>query len=139
MASAGAATVSGDAMRWHRVEVLVNGPVAAEADNSPNPFLDYRLDCTFTAPSGAVTVVPGFFDTDGAGGSQGSQWKCRYAPAEVGLYSYRVSFRAGNDAAISSSAAAGVATGPNGESGTFEVLESDKAGEDFRAPGRGFA
>ncbi len=125
-------------MRWHRVEVVLTGPGASEADNSPNPFLDYRLDCTFTAPSGAVTVVPGFFDSDGAGGSQGSQWKCRFAPAEVGLYSYRVSFRGGNDAAISSSATAGVATGPNGESGTFEVFESDKAGDDFRAPGRGF-
>lgn len=54
------AEVSGRAAKWHPIQVDVIGPQASELDISPNPFLDYLLSVEFKAPSGAITVVPGF-------------------------------------------------------------------------------
>jgi hypothetical protein len=132
-----AAEVSGAPMRWHRVELRFQGPSAGETGSSPNPFLDYRLQCRFTGPSGQVYDVPGFFDTNGAGASSGNLWKCRFAPDQTGSWSYVASFRSGTQIAVSLSATAGAAVSFNGDSGTFSVAESDKAGADFRAPARG--
>jgi hypothetical protein len=57
------------------------GPNASETTASPNnPFLDYRLNVTFTGPSGQKYVVPGFFDGDGNGGGTGNVWRARFAP-----------------------------------------------------------
>lgn len=134
---AGAAEVSGASMRWHRVELRFQGPSAAETGSSPNPFLDYRLQCRFTGPAGQVYDVPGFFDTNGAGASSGNIWKCRFAPDQAGSWSYVASFRSGTQVAVSLSATAGAAVSFNGDSGTFSVAESDKTGTDFRAPARG--
>jgi PKD repeat protein len=131
------ATVSGTLQQWHRVEVDFTGPGHAETDSNPNPFLDYRLQCTFTGPSGQVYDVPGFFDTNGSGGSSGNVWTCRFAPDEAGAWQYSASFRQGTAVAVSLQANAGSPTSFNGDSGSFTVAASSRAAPDFRAPGRG--
>jgi hypothetical protein len=136
-APATAAEVAGTRMRWHRVELRFQGPPASETGSSPNPFLDYRLQCRFTGPSGRIYDVPGFFDTNGAGATSGNIWKCRFAPDQAGNWSYVASFRSGTQVAVSLSATAGTPASFNGDSGTFSVTESDKSGADFRAPARG--
>ena len=41
-----------EARKWEPCEIAFAGPYSNEATASPNPFLDYRLQVTFTAPSG---------------------------------------------------------------------------------------
>jgi PKD repeat protein len=136
-APAEATEVFGELKRWHAVELQFAGPEHAETDSSPNPFLDYRLQCRFTGPSGQLFDVPGFFDADGAGGDAGDLWVCRFSPNEVGTWRYRVSFREGSQVAVSLDAAAGNAVAFDGELGAFEVSASDKTGLDFRRGDRG--
>ena len=64
-------TINGDRVKWHPITISFAGPLANETDDSPNPFLDYRLQVTFTGPSGQNYLVPGFFDGDGNGGGGG--------------------------------------------------------------------
>jgi len=134
---AGAATVSGTLRQWHRIEVAFDGPLHAESDDGPNPFTDYRLQCTCTGPSGQVYEVPGFFDADGLGGASGSTWKCRLAPDESGTWTVVASFRTGAGIATSLDPSAGVATGFDGDATGFFVAASDKASPDFRASSNG--
>ena len=64
----GEAEIVGELRRWHALTFIFTGPSHAETDSGPNPFLDYRFTMTFTAPSGASLVAPGFFAGDGSGG-----------------------------------------------------------------------
>ena len=132
---ASGATVSGELKQWHRVEVDFQGPQHYESDQNPNPFLDYRLTCRFTSPSGTRYDVPGFFNTDGNGGSSGRKWTCRIAPDETGNWSYSADFVQGDKVAIEFSG--GNHTSFDGESGNFSVSASDKSGRDFRSPEKG--
>mgnify|MGYP001816043750 CR=1 FL=1 len=132
-----AATVTGTQETWHRIEVRFAGPFHDETDSSPNPFLDYRLRCRFTGPSGQTYQIPGFFHGDGNGGSSGNVWTCRFAPDQAGSWSYQASFRSGSNVATQSGANAGAATDFDGESGSFGVGTSGRGGRDFRAENRG--
>ena len=58
----GEANPDGSFMRWHRIEVVFEGP---RADESAATFRNHRLDVTFTSPSGKEYKVPGFFDATG--------------------------------------------------------------------------
>jgi hypothetical protein len=78
--------LTGDLKTWHTVTVSFIGPTAIETDNSPNPFLDYRLQVTFTGPSGQAYNVPGFFDGDGRGNGSGNIWRVRFTPDEAGQW-----------------------------------------------------
>lgn len=127
----------GELKQWHRVEVRFSGPLHAELDDSPNPFLDYRLQCSFTGPSGRSYEIPGFFDSDAGGAQAGSIWGCRFSPDELGAWQYTASFRQGPEVAVSLDPNAGVPVAFDGESGTFVVGVSDKTAPDFRAPDRG--
>ncbi|MEM9478544.1 MAG: DUF5060 domain-containing protein [Verrucomicrobiota bacterium] len=132
-------TVGGELKRWHRVSVTFDGPSANESDTSPNPSLDYRLDVTFTGPSGKAFVVPGFFAADGdagvSGATAGNKWRAYFAPDETGTWSYLASFRTGTNVAVGDTV--GTPTSFDGTAGIFVVEESDKTGDDFRAPERG--
>jgi len=132
-----AAQVSGTLQRWHRVDLAFQGPTSNETSNSPNPFLDFRLQCRFNGPGGQIFDVPGFYDGNGSGGATGSVWKCRFAPDQVGHWTYTAAFRSGSQIAVSTVPSDGTATAFNGDSGGFDVSESDKSGADFRAPQRG--
>jgi Domain of unknown function (DUF5060) len=117
---------------------VFTGPVATETDANINPFMDYRLDVTFTHPlSGKRYDVPGYFAADGnaaeTSASSGNQWHCHFAPDETGLWNYDVAFVTGNDVAVNGG---GVPTSFNGAKGSFAIAASNKTGRDHRGKGR---
>lgn len=132
------AAVTGELMRWHRITLDFTGPAASETDAAPNPFLDYRLQVTFTASSGKSYDVPGFFAGDGNGGGTGNVWRAHFSPSEVGEWSYTASFRSGDNVAVSLDANAGTATNFDGATGAFTIAESNKSGPDFRSAEKGW-
>ncbi|MEQ1840807.1 MAG: Ig-like domain-containing protein, partial [Verrucomicrobiales bacterium] len=130
-------TVSGELKQWHRLTFTFNGPDTSETA-TPNPFLDYRLDVTFTGPSGQRFVVPGFYAADGnaanTSSGSGNKWRAHFAPDAVGGWSYVAAFRTGSSVAVDDTVS-GTATSFNGASGAFNVAASDKTGRDFRGKG----
>jgi len=120
-----AATVGGSLVKWHPMTIDVVGPAANETDRNDNPFLDIRLNVTLTAPSGAEVQVPGFFAGDGNGNGNGNTWRIRFAPDEAGLWSYTVSFRQGNNVAVSNASSAGRSLSSDGERGEFNIADRD--------------
>ncbi len=129
-------TVSGELVKWHPVTVGFAGPTASETDNSPNPFLDYRLTVTFSGPGGRTHVVPGFFDGDGNGGGNGNVWRARFAPDAAGQWTYTASFRSGNNVAVSLDASAGSPASFDGATGSFSVADRDGSAPGFLKWGR---
>jgi hypothetical protein len=131
-------TITGEPKVWHDARLVFDGPATSERDD-PNPFTDYRLNVTFTGPSGQTYDVPGYFAADAnaarTGARSGSKWVAHLNPDEAGTWSYEASFRTGENVAVSRDDAAGEPTGFDGASGTFEVAESDASGADFRAKG----
>ncbi len=137
--SSGSGLVSGELKTWHKVTVTWDGPNAGETD-AVNPFLDYRLQVTFTGPSGRTYEVPGYWAADGdaanTSAASGNKWRAHLAPDEAGDWAYSVSFRTGNDIAVADSPTAGTSAGYfDGDSGTFSVAPTDKTGRDFRGKG----
>ena len=135
-----AGAISGQLKKWHRVTITFNGPSVSET-SSPNPFLDYRLNVTFTHSSGKSFKVPGFFAADGnagqTGATSGNKWKVRFSPDATGTWSYRASFRKGSNIAVNDDPTAGTAVSSiDGATGSFSILSSDKTGKDLRAKGR---
>ncbi|HLE30150.1 MAG TPA: DUF5060 domain-containing protein [Anaerolineales bacterium] len=72
-----------------------------------NPWDEAALTVTFTAPSGVVIVVGGFYDG-------GDTWKVRFAPSEVGRYRWWSQFAD--------------ASGARTDAGEFMVIESGEHG-----------
>lgn len=70
--------VGSDVGRYQVLELTVENP----SDRYGNPWEQVSLQADFTAPSGQSLKVDGFFyDRD--------TWKLRFAPAELGRYTYR--------------------------------------------------
>jgi hypothetical protein len=115
------AQAQGALRQWEPHAIVFQGPPADEAADAPNPFLDFRLQVAFSAPSGEVFDVPGFYDGDGLGSGVGQHWKVRFSPDEVGTWTYTASFRQGTDVAISLDPAAGSPSAFDGASGSFSV------------------
>lgn len=131
-----AATVSGDLVKWHPITLDFDGPSSSETAASPNPFMDYRLDVVFTAPSGATTRVPGFFDGDGQGNGSGNVWRARFSANEVGEWHYSASLRQGTNVAVSLNQDAGQPVDLPGANGQFTVSERYAAAPGFLSQGR---
>jgi len=133
------ATITGELQKWHTVAITFDGPNTSE-NNNTNPFLDYRLNVTFSSPTGKTFVVPGFYAADGnaaeTSSNSGNKWRVRFTPNETGQWSYTTSFRTGSNVAISDNANAGSPTSFNGNSGNFNISGSSKSGIDNRAKGR---
>lgn len=133
---------AGDVEKWHRIELVFTDPAAiyAEADETPNPFLDRRLTCTFTSPGCAESyTVQGFFNADNVGGTAGNKFVCRFSPSEVGTWEYTASFREGPDVALSLEESAGVERAlVESKAGSFTVDASSRARPDFRHNGLGW-
>lgn len=131
--------IQGELKKWHAMQLLFNGPTTSETDYT-NPFLDYRLNVTFTSPTGRTFTVPGFYAADGnaaeTSADSGNKWAVRFSPDEIGQWSYSSSFRTGSQIAISLSESDGVPTGFDGVSGTFTITTNDKTLPDNRANGR---
>ncbi|QDT68814.1 Beta-L-arabinobiosidase precursor [Planctomycetes bacterium MalM25] len=136
-----AATVSGELRKWHKLTLDFEGPQTSESASN-NPFMNYRLDVTFTHQlSGETYVVPGYFAADGDAGNShatsGNIWRVHFAPDAIGQWNYTASFRAGTNVAVNSNPLAGSSAGFfDGDNGSFMVIESDKSGIDLRGKGR---
>jgi hypothetical protein len=135
-----AAEVSGELRQWHKVTLTLPGPESAEGA-TPNPFLDYRMEVTFTHASGQPSyVVPGYFAADGNAGETsavaGNQWRAHFAPDKTGSWNYSVSFVKGTLAAVDRKVAGTPVAPIDGRKGSFRVAASNKKGPDFRARGR---
>ncbi len=133
--------VTGELKRWHKVTLTMDGPEASE-DGNPNPFLDYRMQVTFTnADSGTSYSVPGYYAADGdaanTSANSGNKWRAHLCPDHEGEWTYAISFRKGNGVAVSDDPAAGKPVKPvDGLRGTINIGPTDKTGRDFRAKGR---
>ncbi len=132
-------SIEGELKKWHRVTLVFEGPESSEmADN--NPFLNYRLDVTFTNGQEKF-VVPGFYAADGdaaeTGADSGNKWMVRFTPDQTGAWQYQVSFKQGENVAIAGEVSPAESAGyMDGASGTFSITENDKTGIDNRAQGR---
>jgi hypothetical protein len=132
----GTVIVAGEMKQWHDVVLTFDGPQTDEA-GEPNPYLNYRLDVTFTQGPKQY-VVPGYYAADGnagqTGATAGNKWQVHFLPPEPGTWTYAVSFRMGTDVAIDGGGGAPVAPA-DGTTGTITIGPTDKTGRDFRAQG----
>jgi len=135
--SGNSVSTTGDLMQWHKVTLTFEGPESAESSPA-NPFLDYRLNVTFTKGNKSV-VVPGFYAADGDAGNSGSdsgnKWRCHFSPSEKGEWTWNASFRKARNIAVNEQPMAGEACGFDGEKGSFNIASSNKFAPDFRARG----
>ncbi|GAA4278327.1 Ig-like domain-containing protein [Aquimarina mytili] len=135
------ASITGELRKWHKVTLTFNGPNTSETAND-NPFLNYRLNVTFTHQSGSPSyIVPGYYAADGnaaqTSAKSGNKWRVHFAPDKTGTWNYKVSFRKGNNVAVNDGVNAGNVAGfMNGDTGSFTINASNKTGRDFRAKGR---
>lgn len=131
--------IQGELKKWHTVSLQFDGPQCSETDFRPNPFLDYRLEVTFTNGKKSVKV-PGFFAADGNAAEtsaiSGNKWQVNFVPDEAGSWNYRVSFREGKNISISDNANAVNELSPNGISGTLQIAETNQTAPGFLAKGR---
>ncbi|GAA4236458.1 hypothetical protein GCM10022291_20830 [Postechiella marina] len=130
--------IDGELKKWHKVTLSFEGDNLSESDEN-NPFLNYRLNVIFKNKQ-KTYVVPGFYAADGnaaeTSAKSGKVWQVRFTPDAVGEWSYEVSFRKGENIAISSAINAGEPVGFNGAKGKFTIADSDKVGSAFRTKGR---
>ena len=131
--------IQGELKKWHTVSLQFDGPQCSETDFRPNPFLDYRLEVTFTNGKKSVKM-PGFFAADGNASEtsaiSGNKWQVNFVPDEAGSWNYRVSFREGKNISISDNANAGNELSPNGISGTLQIAETNQTAPGLLAKGR---
>jgi Domain of unknown function (DUF5060)/Putative collagen-binding domain of a collagenase len=132
-----AATVDGELKQWHDIRLTFDGPDTSETAE-PDPFLDYRLNVTFSK-DGKTLVIPGYFAADGnaaeTSATAGNKWRVDFVPTETGTWTYVASFRTGHEVAVSLDPDAGTATVFDGEAGSIEVGPTDKTGRDNRGRG----
>ncbi len=131
-------TVSGELRRWHPITLTFDGPETSESAD-PNPFRDYRLTVTFSHNE-KTYEVPGYYAADGdaasTGATAGNKWRVHFTPDLTGTWTFTASFRTGDDIALKTDPGAGSSTSFDGETGNFEVLETNKSDPDFRKKGR---
>ncbi len=72
--------------KWQRIEIILHGPLS-QGRGETNPFSVF-VDATFTAPSGRIFKMPGFYDGDGQGGLDGNVWKVRFSADETGQWTF---------------------------------------------------
>jgi hypothetical protein len=139
LTSAQSPKIQGELKKWHTISLQFDGLQCAETDFSPNPFLDYRFEVTFTNGNKSVKV-PGFFAADGnaaeTSATSGNKWQVNFVPDEAGSWNYRVSFRSGKDIAISDQPENGKVIAPDGASGAFQVTDTDSKAPGFLSKGR---
>ncbi|MDN5213774.1 DUF5060 domain-containing protein [Fulvivirgaceae bacterium BMA12] len=124
--------------QWHTITLNFEGPATSEMA-AENPFLDYRLNVTFSR-NGRDMVVPGYYAADGntgdTGADSGKIWQVKFVADEEGDWNYSVSFRKGPSISINDAPEAGEPVAFDGTNGRFKVIATDKTGRDLRAHGR---
>ena len=134
----GTVKTGGEMKTWHKVTLAFGGPASSETAD-PNPFTDYRLNVTFTNGD-AKHVVPGYYAADGraaeSGAAAGNVWLVHFAPPKTGAWTWKASFRSGDNVAASDDANAGQAVASiDGKTGTLTIGPTDKTGRDHRGKG----
>ena len=134
----GSAELTGEFKRYHKLTFTWDGLELEETDTT---FRDYRLNVTFTSPTGKTYIVPGYFAADGNAGetsaTSGDKWRCHFTALETGNWTYSAAFRTGTNIAISFDTNEGVPVPSiDGETGFFSISETDKSGKDFRGKGK---
>jgi len=129
-------SITGTLKKWDAVTINFEGPHADATDNDPNPFLDYRLQVSFTGPSGREYNVPGCFGGNGQGGRSGDVWRVRFSPDEVGEWNFRVSFRKGPEIAVGLGPDAGEPVSFDGYEDSFVIEPHDASAPGFMKWGR---
>ena len=124
-------------LQWQTVTLTFDGPETSE-DATPNPFLDYRMNVSFShLQSGESRTAQGFFAADGnaaeSSAESGAQWRVRFTPPLAGTWVWRAEFRAGPGIALS--AAAGETAAFDGDSGTFTVAAVPDGAPGFASKG----
>ncbi|WP_299664947.1 DUF5060 domain-containing protein [uncultured Polaribacter sp.] len=118
--------IEGKLEKWHKVTINFKYKELAETDAN-NPFLNYRLNVTFTNGDFKITV-PGFFATDGnaaeTSAKKGPVWQVRFMPNKTGKWTYKASFRTGNEIAVNEDENSGKSIGFDGASGSFVIKKS---------------
>ncbi|MEM1119467.1 MAG: DUF5060 domain-containing protein [Bacteroidota bacterium] len=113
--------------KWAKTTLTFEGQPTSETSED-NPFLNYRLNVTFTHPEKTVTV-PGFYAADGNAGEtsaeSGNVWKVHFRPDLEGEWAYEVSFKKGPNIAISDDADAGEGVDFDGKTGIIKVGTAD--------------
>lgn len=136
----GSVSISGELKLWHKVTLTQAGPYAHEKDNSPNPFMDYRMIVTFTHQDGTVYQIPGYFAADGeaseTSADSGTAWRAHFAPDRVGNWHWSISFHIGTNVAVDNDGSSQSLKPFDGQRGEISVTQSDKVGVDLRAHGR---
>ncbi|MFK7852101.1 MAG: DUF5060 domain-containing protein [Akkermansiaceae bacterium] len=130
--------------KWHRMTFAFEGPQSSE-QATPNPFLDYRLDMTFThSATGKTLKVPGYYAADGRAGEtsadSGNIWRAHFVPSENGEWKWKAEFRSGKGIAVDEMEGTGMPAFLDGGAegiadGKFQVGPSDKKGRDNRSRG----
>ena len=134
-------TINGELQKWHKVTLTFTGPSTSETAVK-NPFLDYRLNVTFTHESGSPAyTIPGFYAADGdaanTSADSGDKWCVHFCPDTIGTWDFTVSFRTGPNIAVNLSLTAGSSAGyMDGDTGSLLITQSDKSEQDFRSKGR---
>lgn len=130
--------VSGPLLVSHKLTFTFDGPDLSETAED-NPFLNYRLNMTFTQGERSYTV-PGYYAADGQAGETsadaGDKWRVHFNPETPGEWEFTVSFRRGAGIAISDDPQAGEAVAFDGQRGKLQIEPSDKTGRDLRSRGR---
>ena len=132
------AHISGELKEYHKITLTWD---IISMSESISTYQDYRLNVTFTSPSGKSYLVPGYFAADGnaaqSGASSGTKWRCHFMATEQGVWQYLVSFRTGPNIATSTDLNEGSSVSSiNSDSGSFLIIASDKSGVDFRGKGK---
>ncbi len=133
------AVIDGELRRYHKISLTWNS--ASSFSETDITFKDFRLNVTFTSPTGKVFIVPGFFAADGnakeTSAVAGTKWRCNFTPLETGIWTYSASFRTGSMIAASFDATSGTPVAPiDGDTGTFSIAETNKSGIDLRSKGK---
>lgn len=124
--------------QWEIIDLSFEGPQTSE-DAEDNPFLNFRLDVTFTHAASTYTVR-GFYAADGnaaeSSASSGNIWQVRFTPDVEGEWSYTAEFTKGNEIALDENASRGERVDIQNSTGKFLVIRSDIHGKDFRSNGK---
>ncbi|MEN8777227.1 MAG: DUF5060 domain-containing protein [Polaribacter sp.] len=131
--------IDGELKKWHRIVLNFEGPETSEMDEN-NPFLNYRLDVTFTNGSEKF-IIPGFFAADGnaaeTSSTKGNIWQVRFTPNKTGKWAYTTSFKKGKYISVADNINDAESAGfMDNQTGTFTISKSDKTGKDNRAKGK---
>ncbi|WP_282086292.1 DUF5060 domain-containing protein [Aquimarina algiphila] len=115
--------INGNFKKWYKLTLNFEGFNQSENDED-NPFLNYRLNVTFTNGNSSI-VVPGFYAADGkaaeTSSKQGNVWKVRFVPNSSGTWTYKASFRRGDAVAVNDDPNFGEAVAFDGVVGSFEI------------------